>query len=335
MMNIGGVRNIAMKKRKRLEAEKSMNHDSKSFVHDENKLNAITTTFATAVKRHLYYILTVNENHDLDPANHLIESFPNSDTIGTETWLPLHWAMLGDIDIETLTKTAIYNSGTMDLATPNNILESPKDNDILNKDHDAAPKQTDTNQTNSSNIKPSEQLDLKHMDKSSSPDASSRKLAILTYQNTSNKSDKQLSYRDKSKSIHEEDDRCIRAKIIASCYPSSITDLDSEGRSYLHYACRLNSVPLLRTALSIAKSPISMNFTNGNGAIPFHNSARFSSSTEIVQFILNEFPEKISVGNKDGSLPLHWAAAKSKNYLIIDQLIAAMPEGIQKQNHEG
>jgi ankyrin repeat protein len=131
------------------------------------------------------------------------------------------------------------------------------------------------------------------------------------------------------------DGRLEIVESIAAAYPHFIQQCDSEGRSYLHYACRLDSIDLVTTSLKISRMPICLSFINSNGAMPFHNSARFSQSLSLIKHMLQLQPTAIQVGNNDGVLPLHWAAAKSKNPLIIDELVNAYPEGAMVQNQEG
>lgn len=124
---------------------------------------------------------------------------------------------------------------------------------------------------------------------------------------------------------------------IVKAYPSVANQLDREGRSILHYAARLSSVALVECVLKFAVSPGGFGpaHTNLNGAIPLHNTARFSKSLFVMQYLLKIHPDLVTVGNNDGTLPLHWAAAKNSNLDIIRCLIEAYPQALQIANHEG
>ena len=175
--------------------------------------------------------------HDLDPSRHLVESFPNMHSMLSKHWLPMHWAILGNLDQENLSLT------------------------------------TD----------------------------------------------------EKVKSMKE----------IASYLPDSSLELDKEGRSYLHYACRLNSQVLVEKALEFSQEPVTLIMPNANGALPLHNVARFSNSEDVLDFVIKKNPSTIRVGNNDNTLPLHWASAKSRNVKIILKLIEAFPDAIRMRNNEG
>lgn len=122
---------------------------------------------------------------------------------------------------------------------------------------------------------------------------------------------------------------------IAMVFPETINELDREGRSFLHYCCRLESVKLIDRALRITKPPILLTFPNSNGAFPVHNASRYSKSESVVSYLINAMPEIIRQGNFENTLPLHWAAAKSRNVKIIEALLSAYPDGIEKPNNEG
>jgi ankyrin repeat protein len=124
---------------------------------------------------------------------------------------------------------------------------------------------------------------------------------------------------------------------IVKSYPSVANQLDREGRSILHYAARLSSVALVDCVMKFAVLPGGFGpaHTNLNGAFPLHNTARFSKSLSVMQYLLKIHPDLVTVGNNDGTLPLHWAAAKNSNLEIVRCLIDAFPQALQIANHEG
>lgn len=283
---LAGVKRIVSRRYKNIHACTILNHtnDTNAFHKQQQTLDAISRTFTIAVKRILSRLFTLHENHDLDPAKHLIESFPNQTLFGADNWLAMHWAVLGDIDLNTLMTKK--NRKCLDLLDGCN---------------------TQLQLTNAPMHSHSDDKPISHQPK----DFSGNKHAIM-----------------------EEEDQCSLVKKLALAYPESVTDVDKEGRSFLHYACRINSVEIISTALSVAIPRISCTYTNQNGALPFHNAARFSSSLEVIRYVKRQYPEALIRGNNDGTLPIHWAAAKTKNVEIIDELLAEYPEGIRIPNSE-
>eukprot|EP01035_Chromulina_nebulosa_P019480 gene19480-25364_t len=133
------------------------------------------------------------------------------------------------------------------------------------------------------------------------------------------------------------DKRLEIIELIGNNYPETIEERDKEGRTFLHYACRLDSVDLIDSALKVANlsKTISLGVTNSNGALPFHNTARFSTSLEVLKHVRSLYPIATTVGNNDMTLPLHWAAAKTRNFNIILELWKAFPDAIKTANNEG
>lgn len=132
-------------------------------------------------------------------------------------------------------------------------------------------------------------------------------------------------------------DRISVITSIVEAHPELAHELDKEGRSILHYAARLSSVPLLKCVMKFSGFPggFGPNRANLNGAYPLHNAARFSRSLLVTEYVLDFDPFIITLGNNDGTLPLHWAAAKNTNLDIINCLIEAYPSAIRTADHEG
>ena len=132
-------------------------------------------------------------------------------------------------------------------------------------------------------------------------------------------------------------DRITAIISIVGAHPELAYELDKEGRSILHYAARLSSVPLLKCVMKFSGSPggFGPNQANLNGAYPLHNAARFSRSLLVTEHVLDFDPYIVTLGNNDGTLPLHWAAAKNANLDIINCLMKAHPSAIRIADHEG
>jgi hypothetical protein len=66
---------------------------------------ALRKTFSFAAKRMIQHIVGANSPHNLDPARHIVESFPMSLAMLNQTWLAAHWAVLGDPDLHPFHKS--------------------------------------------------------------------------------------------------------------------------------------------------------------------------------------------------------------------------------------
>lgn len=217
---------------------------------------AIKKVFHDGVQRMLQNVLSLDEDFRIDPARHVIESFPNVNSIGKRHWMAAHWAILGDpmlhsYDVPVKSTTSFLNG----------------------------------------------KIDFKG----------------------------------------EFDERIVAVNQLAKIIPESFTETDKEGRSVLHIAARLDSVPLFECALESAKlnNGAKISDINNNGALPLHNTARFSKSLPLLQRVEREFPEAVRAVNHEGLLPLHWAAVKNRNPEIVRYLLKAFPGGITMPNSEG
>jgi ankyrin repeat protein len=134
-----------------------------------------------------------------------------------------------------------------------------------------------------------------------------------------------------------EDDRIFVVNSLAKILPRSFTETDREGRSVLHIAARLDSVLLFESVLHHTQmnGGPRINDANLNGALPLHNTARFSRSLELLQRVEREYPPAIKAINHEGLLPLHWAAVKNRSPDILKHLIEVYPDGIKEPNLEG
>lgn len=134
-----------------------------------------------------------------------------------------------------------------------------------------------------------------------------------------------------------EDDQLVILDSLAKILPEAFAETDRDGRSILHIAARLDSIPLFEKILDISSKHNGPKITdaNNNGALPLHNTTRFSGSIELLQRVEQEYPHAVTIPNHDGLLPLHWAAVKNTNVAIINHLLAAYPAGIRLPNAEG
>jgi len=131
---------------------------------------AIRKVFSSAANRFLNGIVSGKELNDLNPSRHLLESFPNSVSFASSSWLTLQWAVFG--------------------SSLEQVQSFPT---------------------------PSQSISLAVED-------------------------------GESESTNE---AAIFVKAIATSFPDTILEVDREGRTFLHYAARLNSPLIMKTALQV------------------------------------------------------------------------------------
>eukprot|EP01039_Chlorochromonas_danica_P000444 gene444-478_t len=251
---------------------------------------SIRKTFSFAVRRMLQHILKADHPHNLDPARHIIESFPTETTVFNQGWLAAHWAVLGDPDVH----------------------EFIPDYAKSGEQGDPASNQSEA----SGNLQFVPEID----------DANSKALDAIAN-----------DAEGKAEDIIE-DERLSIMHHLVPFQPSTVAEVDLEGRTVLHIAARLESVPLFKCVLKQCRifNGATLDKPNLNGALPLHNSARFSCSKEIFDIVRQSCPQALRALNNDGMLPLHWAAAKNRNVDIIRSLIElGDPDDTKLANIEG
>eukprot|EP01031_Cornospumella_fuschlensis_P034720 gene34720-42045_t len=133
------------------------------------------------------------------------------------------------------------------------------------------------------------------------------------------------------------DERPIVLNHLVSCAASAIMEKDIEGRTVLHIASRLPSTALFDCVLKHTKARDSgmLSLPNHNGALPLHNTARFSRSPAMLEKVAAAYPTALTTVNNDAMLPLHWAAAKNRSVDIIKRLLSVDPAHVRTPNAEG
>jgi ankyrin repeat protein len=140
---------------------------------------------------------------------------------------------------------------------------------------------------------------------------------------------------DHTKDTHEE--QIIVLDHLSAIMPTSFQETDKEHRSVLHFAARLDSVSLFENVLRNCQKVkgYSVKDANHNGALPLHNTARFSKSLPVFLRVEEEYKEALTAKNHEGMMPLHWAAAKNHSVEIVQHLIETYPASIRIPNEEG
>jgi hypothetical protein len=74
---------------------------------------------------------------------------------------------------------------------------------------------------------------------------------------------------------------------------------------------------------------------NNIGNLPLHQAAMWQASVEVLDILLEHFPEGSAVRNQYGSLPLHMAASNQAKAEAIRRLMEVYPEAVHLQNDDG
>lgn len=265
MQSLGAVRILATDIENSRKADVAAQIASHGDLEDAGLSHwALRKSFSFAAKRMLSHILKADSPHNLDPARHVVESFPGSADIIRQDWLAAHWAVLGDPDCD-------YNEPCCEQA--GNHCSCPNVESFLSPQDESV--------------------------------ASDERPLVLDH--------------------------------LVSYAPNAIVEKDIEGRTVLHIASRLSSTTLFDCVLRHAKmrDVDMLLLPNHNGALPLHNTARFSRSPSMLDRVASAYPTALIAINNDAMLPLHWAAAKNRSVNIINKLLAVDPAHVRTPNAEG
>ena len=68
---------------------------------------------------------------------------------------------------------------------------------------------------------------------------------------------------------------------------------------------------------------------NEDGWLPLHFAAAFSPSVEVVQFLIDAYPDALKARDMFGNCPIHEAAGRNPSVDVFQTLLALYPEGMQ------
>lgn len=289
---------------------------------------AVRKTFSHAVKRMLNPIVRAQCPHNLDPSRHIIESFPSAIS---PNWMAAHWAVLGDPDEHHYCPDldgVPDNSAPIATGQASTSSEDPT-TDILEQ----------ANSIILSSIAREngcEDNDDDGEDEECMPDWNAHSCTTDDCSSASARGSAATTSSSASSGPHVEDDRLWILRSLVSRFPNTIQERDLEGRTVLHVAARLDSVPLFQCTLRQCKdfNGPTLATANANGALPLHNTARFSRSEEVFRAVAKAYPGALTITNNEGLYPLHWAAAKNRSLGIIRCLLQYQPESINVVNNE-
>jgi len=74
---------------------------------------------------------------------------------------------------------------------------------------------------------------------------------------------------------------------------------------------------------------------NDRGNLPLHSAASFRAPVEVIEGLLESYPEAASVTNNYGNLPLHFTAWKKGPLDCMKLLLQVFPEGAAQRNNHG
>ncbi len=85
----------------------------------------------------------------------------------------------------------------------------------------------------------------------------------------------------------------------------------------------------------IDKYPYALQEKDDFGWLPLHVAIIFSASYEVLELLINEYPDAARVGDDEiGSLPLHYAAERA-SVAVVQLLISVYPDAVETDNCEG
>jgi ankyrin repeat protein len=121
---------------------------------------------------------------------------------------------------------------------------------------------------------------------------------------------------------------------IVSAQPSALDIQDIAGDTALHVACRVvgtNALTVVRLLLEAQpKTALARNYL---GELPLHLASTFQP-TEVVQFLIHESPNSMSVQDRGGNLPLHTACSGYKTMDNIELLVDSYPIALTCKNEQ-
>jgi len=114
-----------------------------------------------------------------------------------------------------------------------------------------------------------------------------------------------------------------------------ITNGDGDGP--LHVACHNpTTVPAtLQWLLAVSGSTADVAVRDSTGALPLHLAARVSKSVDIVQSLVECFPQALQCRDYHGDLPLHEACRAAQSLAVVTYLVEQYPAAVRVTGRNG
>jgi len=119
----------------------------------------------------------------------------------------------------------------------------------------------------------------------------------------------------------------------------TLSEIDSEDAvvDWLHNVCRgRDSCSLYELKDLVQKFPNAIRVqAESTGCLPLHYACEYGCADEIIQFLIESWPQSVKVANGSGSLPLHLACHYRVSLTVVQWLVHAAPDTIRLQDHQG
>lgn len=123
---------------------------------------------------------------------------------------------------------------------------------------------------------------------------------------------------------------------VLAVHPAAIRAIDEEGRLPLHYACRFgNSRPILEYL--IKQFPEAVSISTTDGVLPFHYlCSNDGYNLDTVQWMMQLYPQSVQCLTEAKWTPLHYAAQyRGHDDSVAELLLHAHPDGARQPNKGG
>ncbi len=109
---------------------------------------------------------------------------------------------------------------------------------------------------------------------------------------------------------------------------------DLEDCSPLHFACNLpNDIQIIQYL--VEKYPEALKLKDAYGNLPFHSACCDDAPLEVVRYLHEKYPEAIKIVGLDDDLPVHMACHKNASLEVVAFLLSLFPESIEATNNKG
>ena len=309
---LGAVRvMVTQKEKERLAAVAAQEWEPAST--DEAKMKAVRDTFSVAVNRILSSVETAKELDDLDPARHLVESFPDAKRFDHNRWLQIHWALIGENVRENTESGKQRVSAAKQLANlfPDSVGDFDKEGRSIG--HYAA------------RLSLPDLVDFVGKFSESESEYGHGATGFLSVTNSNG-----------ALPLHNAARFCGSVEVaekILGLYPDAIQVPNNDGSLPIHWAAAKNkNIQLVE--LLLEKFPEAIAQQTKEGYLPLHSAAQ-NRELSVVRLILNRFPDAIRSQEAEGGYPLHHACYFNSSVEVLKLMYEAFPAAISSPQTDG
>ena len=128
-----------------------------------------------------------------------------------------------------------------------------------------------------------------------------------------------------------------RARALIHDHSADVKEIDDKGMTALHHALQKSNFPIFIELVQVLLElfPQGLKVRDNNGNLPIHFACSSNSPINVVKLLISTFPEGVREKTERGDLPLHSACMGHASVQLIQLLLDVYPNAAREKNQGG